>query len=168
MKKFLAVAGAVALAVVWTAGPALADDLKDKAETTKDKAAAKTESTADKAESTMKKAAETVKEKAHEAKVKIEEKVNHAKAKTESANRTAEVRSTQQALKDKGFDPGPIDGKMGPRTAAALRDYQKAEKLSATGRMDEQTMASLGVSPTPSASPSTSATSPATQQQAGK
>ncbi len=65
MKKFLAVAGAVALAVVWTAGPALADDLKDKAETTKDKAAAKTESTADKAESTMKKAAETVKEKAH-------------------------------------------------------------------------------------------------------
>ena len=39
----------------------------------------------------------------------------------------------QQALKDKGFEPGPIDGTVGPRTAAALRGYQKAENPTLTG-----------------------------------
>ena len=33
------------------------------------------------------------------------------------------VREVQQALLDSGFDPGPIDGVMGPRTKAALRKY---------------------------------------------
>jgi hypothetical protein len=33
------------------------------------------------------------------------------------------VREVQQALLDAGFDPGPIDGVMGPRTKAALRKY---------------------------------------------
>ncbi len=42
----------------------------------------------------------------------------------------------QQALKDKGFEPGPIDGTVGPRTAAALRGYQKAENPTLTGRRD--------------------------------
>ena len=39
----------------------------------------------------------------------------------------AQVITMQQALKDKGFDPGPIDGTVGPRTSAALSSYQKAE-----------------------------------------
>jgi peptidoglycan hydrolase-like protein with peptidoglycan-binding domain len=51
----------------------------------------------------------------------------------------------QQALKDKGFDPGGADGVMGPRTAEALMAYQKSEKLPATGRMDSDTGAKLGV-----------------------
>jgi Putative peptidoglycan binding domain len=33
------------------------------------------------------------------------------------------VREVQQSLLDAGFDPGPIDGVMGPRTKAALRKY---------------------------------------------
>ena len=33
------------------------------------------------------------------------------------------VREVQQALLDAGYDPGPIDGVMGPRTKAALRKY---------------------------------------------
>jgi localization factor PodJL len=48
----------------------------------------------------------------------------------------AQVMAMQQALKDKGFDPGPIDGTVGPRTAAALRSYQKAENPTPTGRMN--------------------------------
>lgn len=39
------------------------------------------------------------------------------------------VKQLQEALKSKGHDPGPIDGIMGPRTQAALREYQQAEKL---------------------------------------
>lgn len=54
------------------------------------------------------------------------------------------VMATQQALKEKGFDPGPIDGIMGLRTVSALKDYQKSENLTMTGRMDRDTVAKLG------------------------
>jgi len=57
----------------------------------------------------------------------------------------AQVIAMQQALKDKGFDPGATDGVMGPRTAAALMAYQKSENLPTTGTMDGDTGAKLGV-----------------------
>jgi peptidoglycan hydrolase-like protein with peptidoglycan-binding domain len=56
------------------------------------------------------------------------------------------VKNVQKALQDKGLDPGPIDGIMGPKTQAALRNYQKDQKLPETGRLDEQTRQKLGVS----------------------
>jgi hypothetical protein len=37
--------------------------------------------------------------------------------------RPKHVRELQQALTSAGYDPGPIDGKFGPRTKAALRKY---------------------------------------------
>ena len=37
--------------------------------------------------------------------------------------RTAHVREVQLGLLAAGYDPGPIDGIMGPRTKAALRRY---------------------------------------------
>jgi peptidoglycan hydrolase-like protein with peptidoglycan-binding domain len=55
------------------------------------------------------------------------------------------VRAIQEALKSKGHDPGPIDGILGPQTAAALKGFQKAEKLPESGRGDAQTLAKLGV-----------------------
>jgi peptidoglycan hydrolase-like protein with peptidoglycan-binding domain len=55
------------------------------------------------------------------------------------------VRNAQQALKAKGFDPGPIDGVMGPKTHAAIRSYQEKNNLSADGRLGAQTLGSLGV-----------------------
>lgn len=55
------------------------------------------------------------------------------------------VRSVQEALKDKGYDPGTIDGAMGPQTAAALREFQKAEGLQSTGRVDAETRSKLGI-----------------------
>jgi peptidoglycan hydrolase-like protein with peptidoglycan-binding domain len=55
------------------------------------------------------------------------------------------IRQAQEALKNKGRDPGPIDGVLGPRTVAALDAYQKAEGLATTGRLDAKTMASLGI-----------------------
>jgi peptidoglycan hydrolase-like protein with peptidoglycan-binding domain len=57
----------------------------------------------------------------------------------------SQVMATQQALKDKGFDPGGTDGVMGPRTAAALMAYQKSENLATTGTIDGDTRAKLGV-----------------------
>jgi peptidoglycan hydrolase-like protein with peptidoglycan-binding domain len=61
------------------------------------------------------------------------------------AMKNRDVMAAQQALKDKGQDPGMIDGKMGRRTRAALADYQKAEGLKATGRLDDDTRAKLGI-----------------------
>ena len=62
-----------------------------------------------------------------------------------TAGSSAQVTAMQEALKDKGFDPGGTDGVMGPRTAAALRAYQKSENLPTTGTMDGGTGAKLGV-----------------------
>jgi peptidoglycan hydrolase-like protein with peptidoglycan-binding domain len=61
------------------------------------------------------------------------------------SNQRENVRAAQQALKDKGMDPGTVDGMMGPKTQAALREYQKKEGLKETGRLDAETMAKLGV-----------------------
>jgi peptidoglycan hydrolase-like protein with peptidoglycan-binding domain len=57
-----------------------------------------------------------------------------------------QVKNVQKALQEKGMDPGPIDGIMGPKTMAALRAYQKDQKLPETGRLDAQTREKLGVS----------------------
>jgi peptidoglycan hydrolase-like protein with peptidoglycan-binding domain len=61
-----------------------------------------------------------------------------------------QVKAMQQALKDKGHDPGAVDGEMGPKTEAALRDYQQKEGLPATGTADAETMAKLTVAASPS------------------
>ena len=92
----------------------------------------------------------------------------HGKGKGDMARaggNTEQVRAAQQALKDKGHDPGEIDGKMGPKTQAALKDYQSKEGLKATGRLDAETMTKLGIeaktgaaagaTSSPSASPKT-------------
>jgi putative peptidoglycan binding protein len=55
------------------------------------------------------------------------------------------IRQAQQALKAKGLNPG-TDGKMDAKTQQALRDFQKQNNLPATGVLDEQTAAKLGIS----------------------
>src|SRR5262249_27439473 len=104
------------------------------------------------------------KEKTHE----IKDKVTHHKTEgtedhhpsSTTSTSSNDVMSMQQALKDKGHDPGPIDGRMGPHTRAALESYQKAEGLKVTGRLDSETRARLGIATSsaavsPSASPAT-------------
>ena len=44
------------------------------------------------------------------------------------------VSMIQKALSDKGYDPGPIDGKMGAKTRAAIESYQTAMGLEVTGQ----------------------------------
>jgi hypothetical protein len=53
------------------------------------------------------------------------------------------VRDAQLALRDAGFDPGRIDGVMGPRTQAALREFQMSYGLPQTGRLDATTQERL-------------------------
>ena len=55
------------------------------------------------------------------------------------------VKDAQQALKDKGYDPGPIDGVMGSHTREAIKSFQNASNLQATGTLDAQTAEKLGI-----------------------
>ncbi len=75
-----------------------------------------------------------------------------------SANRGSgsHVKEVQQALKDKGYDPGPIDGVMGAKTKEALKSFQSASNLSATGTLNSQTAEKLGVQSSSSSSGSSS------------
>jgi peptidoglycan hydrolase-like protein with peptidoglycan-binding domain len=57
--------------------------------------------------------------------------------------RQPERSDAQQTLEALKLDPGPADGRLGPRTKAAVKRFQEAEKLSATGTLDAQTRARL-------------------------
>jgi peptidoglycan hydrolase-like protein with peptidoglycan-binding domain len=59
------------------------------------------------------------------------------------------VWSAQRKLKQLGYYDGVVDGQMGSQTAAAIRRYQIAKKLKVTGKMNSQTLRSLGISAPP-------------------
>lgn len=61
------------------------------------------------------------------------------------AQGSATIRDAQQALKDKGYDPGPVDGLNGPATRAAIKKYQDSQHLDEDGRLGPKTLGSLGV-----------------------
>lgn len=54
------------------------------------------------------------------------------------------IRQVQQALQNKGFDPGPIDGIFGPKTKEAVRNFQDRYGMKADGEIDNQTLYALG------------------------
>lgn len=43
-----------------------------------------------------------------------------------------EIRVLQLRLRDAGFDPGPFDGVMGPKTMAALQQYEASDRVKKT------------------------------------
>jgi hypothetical protein len=196
MKKAVVTTGiALALGVVWTAGPALAqqttgekienkaekagdkmeraaDKTGDKLHKAADKAENKADRAGDKAESTWDKTKDKAESAWDKTKAKTREMTDKVKAKTtdkmerttDRMNAKAEhkdVMAMQTALRDKGHNPGPIDGIMGPRTRAALMDYQRAEGMTPTGRWDDQTAMKLGVRTSSVTSPATPASDPA-------
>ena len=66
------------------------------------------------------------------------------------------VKEVQQALKDKGYNPGPVDGVMGARTKEALKSFQSASNLQVTGTLNAETAEKLGVRANASSSNETS------------
>ncbi len=55
------------------------------------------------------------------------------------------IREAQQALKDKGIDPGSVDGVNGRATRAAIKKFQTQQNLTADGRLGPKTLDALGV-----------------------
>lgn len=63
-----------------------------------------------------------------------------------------EVVKLQKALAAAGFNPKGFDGKFGPMTEAALKEFQKAARITVDGKAGPQTWAALnkwGKAPTP-------------------
>jgi peptidoglycan hydrolase-like protein with peptidoglycan-binding domain len=55
------------------------------------------------------------------------------------------VQKAQKTLNDRGYRTGGVDGKMGPQTQAAIVNFQRAEKLQPTGKLDKPTLMRLGL-----------------------
>lgn len=53
--------------------------------------------------------------------------------------------SVQRALRREGYYDGAVDGDIGPRSRAAIRDYQAENGLAMTGRIDSRLLRSLGI-----------------------
>jgi len=56
-----------------------------------------------------------------------------------SSNEQNRIRDIQLALQRAGFNPGSADGKMGPRTKGAIRDFQMAQGLKPDGKVGPRT-----------------------------
>ena len=152
MRSILTAACALALGIVWSAAPAIAQD------TTKEKAENKAERAWDKTKETSKDAWDKTKTTTKDAwdKTKTTTKDMTGKAKDKmSAHDGRDVRAAQQALQEKGFDPGPADGVMGAKTTAAVKEFQQKNNLTVTGTLDADTRDRLMASSPPSASPGT-------------
>ena len=77
------------------------------------------------------------------AKVKYISGLGDAPKETRSGSSGEDVEKLQRALQIKKHLSGTVDGKFGPATEEAVKAYQRANKLSVTGRADSQTIQSL-------------------------
>ena len=57
---------------------------------------------------------------------------------------SAQVRQAQQALNQRGF-PVREDGRWGPQTTSAVRQFQQSQGLQPTGQLNQQTAQALGI-----------------------
>lgn len=56
-----------------------------------------------------------------------------------------QIRRIQTALDREGFNVKRVDGKWGPETEAALKNFQRKQDLQGHGRLNQQTLGALGV-----------------------
>ena len=53
----------------------------------------------------------------------------------------------QQALADKGYFAGPVDGMWGPESVEALKRFQKEQNLDVDGKLGALSLMALGLGP---------------------
>ena len=62
---------------------------------------------------------------------------------TEIASRDNLIAEAQRLLSGLGYKPGPADGIIGPRTLAAIREFEKRIGMRATGQLNEALLAKM-------------------------
>jgi len=60
------------------------------------------------------------------------------------------IYQAQQRLKELGYDPGPLDGVWGKKTERAVKEFQRDNGLSVTGKLDGITKEKLNLEELPS------------------
>jgi len=65
--------------------------------------------------------------------------ISEGAVKRKQGYKSPSTRQVQIALRGAGFNPGPIDGKLGVQTRNAIRAFQKANNLAVSGKVDEKT-----------------------------
>jgi peptidoglycan hydrolase-like protein with peptidoglycan-binding domain len=94
-------------------------------------------------------------------------KTKGAQSQTQSGGAQAQtmdaetVKRVQEALASQGYDPGPADGKLGPKTTEAVKRAQADKGINATGKLDQQTVAALSSGDSSRSSSSSSSSAPA-------
>src|SRR5262245_15022910 len=58
---------------------------------------------------------------------------------------TGFVGKVQEKLRELGFDAGPVNGDFAAKTQAALTQFQLSRAIPASGQLDDETLAELGV-----------------------
>lgn len=56
-----------------------------------------------------------------------------------------QLESVQRVLNERGYDSGTIDGRLGPATRSAIRDFQRAQGMPADGFPDAPLLEALGL-----------------------
>ena len=56
-----------------------------------------------------------------------------------------QVAQLQGRLKALGFDPGKVDGMVGPRTVAAVTEFQTTNNLPVTGKIDTRLLDDVSI-----------------------
>ena len=56
-----------------------------------------------------------------------------------------QMQQVQQALAKDGFKTGPTDGRWGPKTENAIKQFQQSKQIQSNGQLDQQTFADLGL-----------------------
>jgi murein DD-endopeptidase MepM/ murein hydrolase activator NlpD len=107
---------------------------------------------------------------------RIEQRIAYAEAAYNSAgfdagsrsigpgSRGEDVSALQQSLKSLGYDPGPIDGVRGSKTAKAVRDFQRDQGLKIDGVAGPATMGRLSDPAMASGTPAPSRNAPSSFQ----
>uniref|UniRef100_UPI000B7F1AE7 caspase family protein n=1 Tax=Candidatus Entotheonella palauensis TaxID=93172 RepID=UPI000B7F1AE7 len=67
----------------------------------------------------------------HTARIQVDEGTLHI----DSPALTSDVEQLQQALAERGYNPGPIDGIVGPRTEAAIKAFQRDQGMRPDGKL---------------------------------
>ena len=73
-----------------------------------------------------------------EQKAEVTKKITKKKVIAETKYRP-NIKQIQIALKNAGYNPGPIDGHKGKQTKEAVKAFQKANNLKESGKVDKQT-----------------------------
>ena len=61
----------------------------------------------------------------------------------DAADQQQLVQTIQTLLASEGYDPGPADKMVGPRTRQAVLDFQRSKGVPATGQIDRTLVAML-------------------------